>query len=49
MARWYFDTSVIVAASIPGHVHNAAASDVMEEMKRAGHQAYMSTHSLTEV
>jgi predicted nucleic acid-binding protein len=49
MARWYFDTSVLVAAAIQNHVHNVPAREIVEELVRAGHRGYLSTHSLTEV
>lgn len=47
--RWYFDTSVLVAAAVDLHVHNPRALSVLEEMHRGKHHGYLSTHSLTEV
>jgi len=47
--RWYFDTSVLVAAAVARHPHNAAALAVLEEMLSRKHRSYVSAHSLTEV
>jgi predicted nucleic acid-binding protein len=47
--RWYFDTSVLVAAAVRHHVHNVPAREIVEELIRSKHNGYLSTHSLTEV
>ena len=49
MAKWYFDTNVLVATVISQHVHHLPATAVMQEMLRHGHRGYLSVHSLTEV
>jgi predicted nucleic acid-binding protein len=47
--RWYFDTSVLVAAAVDQHVHNSRALSVLETMHVGKHHGYLSTHSLTEI
>jgi predicted nucleic acid-binding protein len=47
--RWYFDTSVLVAAAVARHVHNSRALGLLETMHKSKHTGYLSTHSLTEV
>ena len=47
--KWYFDTSVIVAASVASHTHNAAAAAVLDALVAGKHDGYVSAHSLTEV
>lgn len=49
MAKWYFDTNVLVAAAISQHVHHLPATGVIQEMVRHRHRGYLSAHSLTEV
>jgi predicted nucleic acid-binding protein len=49
MARWYFDTSVLVAAAVQQHPHNSRAMIAIEALIDGKHRGYMSTHSLTEV
>ena len=46
--KFYFDTSVLVAASVQGHSHYAPAMQALEGMVSQGHHGYMSTHSLAE-
>jgi len=47
--NWYFDTSVLVAAAVTHHPHNAPALAVLEELVSRKHRGYLSAHSLTEV
>jgi predicted nucleic acid-binding protein len=47
--NWYFDTSVLVAAAVTQHPHNAPALAVLEDLVRRKHRGYLSAHSLTEV
>ncbi len=47
--NWYFDTSVMVAAALGQHPHNAPALAVLEEMIRRKHRGYLSAHGLTEI
>jgi len=49
MARWYFDTSVLVAAAIDRHAHNSRAMSMLEALHDGKHRGYTSAHSLTEV
>ena len=49
MARWYFDSNVLVAAAISQHTHHLAASAAIQEMVRHKHRGYLSAHALTEV
>jgi predicted nucleic acid-binding protein len=46
---WYFETSVLVAAAVAGHPHNARALGVLEELVKRKHRGMTSAHSLTEV
>ena len=46
---WYFDSSVLVAAAVNQHPHNAAALEVLEQLASAKHRGYTSAHTLTEV
>jgi predicted nucleic acid-binding protein len=47
--RWYFDTSVLVAAAVDRHEHNSRALGVLESMHLGKHHGYLSTHSLTGI
>jgi predicted nucleic acid-binding protein len=47
--KWCFDTSVLVAAAVTHHPHNAPALAVLEELVSQKHRGYISAHSLTEV
>jgi len=47
--KFYFDTSVLVAASVRGHSHYAAAIQVLEGMVSQGHHGCMSAHGLVEI
>ena len=47
--KFYFDTSVLVAASVQGHPHYAAAIEALEVMVSGRHEGYMSGHGLAEV
>ena len=47
--KWYFDTSVLVAAAVIRHPHNGPALAVLEEMLSPQHSGYISAHSLAEV
>ena len=47
--RWYFDTSVLVAAAVDQHVHNTRALSVLNALHDGKHHGYLSTHGLTEV
>ena len=49
MAKWYFDTSVLVAAVVESHAHHAPAVGVLQEFARLKHSGYMSSHGLAEV
>ena len=49
MAKWYFDTPVLVAASVTEHEHNFRAKSILNELQDDQHMGYMSAHSLTEV
>ena len=49
MAKWYFDTPVLVAAAVSQHEHNARANSILDELAGGSHTGYMSAHSLTEV
>jgi predicted nucleic acid-binding protein len=49
MAKWYFDSAVLVAAAVEQHVHNSRARSVLEARADGRHRGYMSTHGLTEV
>ena len=46
--KWYFDTSVLVAAAATQHPHNIRALAVLEELISRKHDGYLSAHSLTE-
>jgi predicted nucleic acid-binding protein len=46
---WYFDTSVLVAAAVRQHPHNAPALAVLEELLNRKHRGFISAHSMTEV
>ncbi|MEO8130066.1 MAG: type II toxin-antitoxin system VapC family toxin [Bryobacteraceae bacterium] len=46
--KWYFDTSVLVAAAVEQHPHNAPALAVLEELLRRKHRGFTSAQSLTE-
>src|ERR1035437_2430323 len=47
--NWDFDTSVLVAAAVTHHPHDAPALAVLEELVRRTHARYLSAHSLAEV
>jgi predicted nucleic acid-binding protein len=47
--NWYFDTSVLVAAAVGRHPHNAPALSELEALITGKHQGYVSAHGLTEV
>lgn len=47
--RWYFDTSVLVAAAVDQHVHNSRALSVLDALHDGKHRGYLSVHGLTEV
>jgi predicted nucleic acid-binding protein len=47
--NWYFDTSIVAAAAVTQHPHNAPALAVLEELVSRKHRGYLSAHSLTEV
>jgi predicted nucleic acid-binding protein len=47
--RWYFDTSVLVAAAVDLHEHNSRALSVLDALHDGKHRGYLSTHGLTEV
>jgi len=47
--NWYFDTSVLVAAAVTRHPHNAPSLAVLEELISRKHHGFLSAHSLTEV
>ena len=46
--NWFFDTSVLVAAAVTSHPHNAQALGTLEEMLRRKHRGFSSAHSLAE-
>lgn len=46
--KLYFDTSVLVAASLQGHTHHTPAIEALEAMVTQGHAGYTSAHSLAE-
>jgi predicted nucleic acid-binding protein len=47
--NWYFDSSVIVAAAVAAHPHNAPALAVLEELFKRRYRGVVSAHSLTEI
>ena len=47
--RPYFDTSVLVAASVQGHPHHASALQALDAMASQRHKGFMSAHSVAEV
>lgn len=49
MAKWYFDSAVLVAAAVAEHVHNSRAMSVLDALVDGRHRGYMSAHGLTEV
>ena len=49
MAKWYFDSAVLVAGAVSHHVHNSRAIATLEALVQGRHHGYMSTHGLTEV
>ena len=44
--KWYFDTSVFVAASVNTHPHYIQAISVLKELVTDHHEGYVSGHSL---
>lgn len=49
IVKWYFDTSVLVAALVEIHPHHQPAVALLEESIGRRVTAYMSTHGLTEL
>jgi predicted nucleic acid-binding protein len=47
--KWYFDTSVFVAAAVTTHPHHGPAIAVLKELLSDGHRGLVSAHSLMEV
>lgn len=47
--RWYFDTSVLVAATVSTHVHHARAKSALTALHEGKHRGCLSTHGLTEL
>lgn len=47
--KWYFDTSIIVAAALESHPKNAKALALFDRLVDEGHQGFLSVHSLSEV
>jgi predicted nucleic acid-binding protein len=46
--KWYFDTSVLVAASVTHHPHNPRALAIVEELLNTAQKGFISAHSLAE-
>ncbi len=44
----YFDTSVLVAAAVKGHVHHSRAISALDDLVTRKHGGFMSAHSLAE-
>jgi len=44
----YFDTNVLVAASVQDHVHHVQSFDLLEAVKQGGLKGCISTHGLAE-
>ena len=47
--KLYFDTSVLVASAVKGHVHHAPAHSALERLLRDKHRGYVSAHGLAEI
>jgi predicted nucleic acid-binding protein len=47
--KFYFDTSVLVAASVQRHPHHAPAIQALDGMVSEGHTGCISAHGLAEV
>ena len=47
--KWYFDTTVLVAAAVSAHPHHGPALNKLEELARGKHEGFLSAHGLTEV
>ena len=47
--KWYSDISVLVAAAVTRHSHNAQALVVLEEPVKRKQNRYISAHSPSEV
>ena len=47
--KFYFDTSVLVAASVQGHSHYAPAIQALDSMVSHGHRGSISAHGLAEI
>lgn len=47
--KWYFDTSVFVAAAVNTHPHHNAAINILKELVEDGHQGLVSGHSAAEI
>ena len=45
----FFDTSVLVAASVASHPHHARAFRTLESLKRASNHGFMSQHAVAEL
>jgi predicted nucleic acid-binding protein len=46
--RWYFDTSVLVAAAVSNHPQHTRALAVLEDLLSGKHRGFISAHSLAE-
>ena len=46
--KWYFDTSVLVAAAVAQHPHHALAAAILEDLLQLKHRGFTSAHSLAE-
>ena len=47
--KWYFDSSIFVAAAVNTHPHYAVAIRILKELVANRHQGFVSGHSLAEV
>src|SRR5436309_12908974 len=47
--KLYFDTSVLVASAVKGHVHHAPAHSALERLLRDKNRGYVSAHGLAEI
>ena len=46
---WFFDTSVLIAAAVANHPHNAPARFVLEQLIVQNHRGFSSAHALAEL
>ncbi len=46
---WFFDTSVLVAAAVVNHPHNAPARFILEQLLLQNHRGFTSAHGLAEL